>query len=636
MSYFRTSLLFIVLACIYTTAKKVDENGKMVLQYNVVAPGSNAASVNVGGTVYPMTRLWPLVPFYQVTVNATWNDTYFFIADGVSESFTREWNLCKASATYNDFFGRQNTIQKLFKIGEIFPKWERNSGADTVLDDDYISTVLFVGDASVNQQFMDVANKTTFSNMSVAIISRDDQEFFENRVKVNVEDTSQLKPKMKFSFDGNYHKRSSYKLRPSAADAVVMRDKLYIDMLDAVGNPHAEGCFARVYVNAAGLGLYNLQESPTSKDFIKSQFFGPKNVTAPEYLGEWYDATTGADFTQNVSQNFLYTYALESKPGNYNPLKKLIDAFAALDATNTAAIDAFSAAWFPVDYFFRAIALEYLTGSYDSYWFQTTNYVVYNDASESTADTFKCYFIDQDFDQSFGINLGPQYNPYGANYTSQPYTVYVNAKWGSFPADANTRYAVDKLLSNADYKAKFESILSTIVEKLYNQQTLFARIDSLKERLRPEVAWDYGLGEARAHQGRAGAFAFVWTLDQFDAGFDLPVDAAGINWGLKTFITERSNAVQKEFGFQFVTSPVTDTSKGCTLATIDDETTSTGATGSNNGVTSSNNGATGSGVNTGVTSSPAVTGSANETNAASRGFFSIATIMAAVLVAMMC
>jgi len=303
-------------------------------------------------------------------------------------------------------------------------------------------------------------------------------------------------------------------------------------------------------------------ESPSSKDFIKTQFFGADNMTRPDPLGVYLDATTGADFALDTN------IAAFVPPKNQSNavISTLIQALADLDIVNDAAVDAFSRNWFDIDYFFRAIAVEYLAGSYDSYWFMTTNFVVYNDPTESTPTTNKFYFIDQDFDQSFGVNLSPIYNPYGANYTKISYTAYVNKTWSVVGYDAPRRTMVDRLLSNPTYRTKFESILKTIVEGVYNPIALGRRIDAISNRIRPDMAWDIGLGvDNRAHHGNA-TVALVWTLADFDNGFTTSI---GGNWGLKTFISERSEFVASEFGITFIDPPLTPPMKNCTIGEND-------------------------------------------------------------------
>jgi len=235
-----------------------------------------------------------------------------------------------------------------------------------------------------------------------------------------------------------------------------------------------------------------------------------------------------------------------------------------LDINNAEEIKNLDENWLELDTLLRALALEYLAGHWDSYWFLTTNFVTYHPAEETVGikysyEKYKYYFIDQDFDQTWGVGMGEQLDP--ANFPKKSYKDFVNLDWANLnnndSYDSHTRVIVDKLIgcNSTDRDAKcttrsyFESHLKSIVQHIFNPNALGERIDAYKERLRPEVVWDTE-EVVRQHVGTKKLYDF--SVSDFDNNIESGnYLGSQFNWGLKDWIKTRADSVCKEFNFSY-------------------------------------------------------------------------------------
>jgi len=355
------------------------------------------------------------------------------------------------------------------------------------------------------------------------------------------------------------------KFRPSSYDPVFFRQILYGDIAHAIGNPAHESVTARVYQSdGVGIGLYVLQEDCTTESFIKTCFYGNKEdgTIRPYTKSVIYDCSTGADFNYydpnwlGAFQNDTYDLKME--------LKEMTRQIDILDINNPEDIKNLDENWLELDTLLRALALEYLAGHWDSYWFLTTNFIVYHPAEETEGTQFnyskyKYYFIDQDFDQTWGIGMAQQFDP--TNFPKKSYKDYVNLDWANLNEDdsydSHTRVIVDKLIgcgsTNRDAtcttRTYFESHLKSIVQHIFNPIALGGRIDAYKERLRPEVIWDTE-EVIRQHQGTKRLYDF--TVADFDSNIESGNYLGSlVFWGLKDWINIRAESVCKEFNFEY-------------------------------------------------------------------------------------
>eukprot|EP00833_Pecoramyces_ruminatium_P002194 jgi/Orpsp1_1/1176226/evm.model.c7180000056867.1 len=528
-------LLFILISL--TSARKV--------KFSVVSIGSNKVKVAIGNNKYKLSKINSYTPVYQAVIDIE-NTTvsYKYIADGVSESFTR--TLSKGlTTTYNEFYGRKYTIKSIPQLPTI-GTWTKSIGKGELFDDSYIPTVHI----TAKDEIIFTSKKPIVTNFdNIVFVLKDNIYSFNNTSAVG-KNYNWRKNQFKVLLGNNgIQGRYVFKFRDNNEDPTFMRQDLYGDIMNAIGCPTIQSVKTRVYINNKPVGYYILQEEAGSTSFVRSAFHGDNNgnllIKKTKKLGYVQDASTGADFyyTGNSFKSFK---KIDTGNGDNSRIKELAKAFEKLNINNDNEIKKFEKNWFDIDTFLKAIAMQYLTASYDSYWFFSSNFALYDNPTESKNGCYKFYFICQDWDATFGVNANPIYFQNHEDFIKRSYKDYVNKSWNSGDIyESKQRYAIDKLLSNSTIKARFESILKNIVSKIFNPVVISKRLDALVERHREEVLWNYDVIKNKPISKRSQKY--YWTIEDFDDNINEPV-GNGSSYGIKQYIYLRAKAIKEEFG----------------------------------------------------------------------------------------
>lgn len=355
-------------------------------------------------------------------------------------------------------------------------------------------------------------------------------------------------------------------MRPSFEDPLFFRQLLYTDLLNAVGNPVHQSVAARVYSSSNDnykefipIGLYVLQEDVTTWNFIKTAFYGNSTTEKAKFPSVGYgiplNGATGADFVwSKSSSNPLSNYSSFLYPDGYTNerVRELSRALYELDVKDSEAVEKFSNEWLDLTTFINAMVLEYLTGHWDSYWMHTCNFVIYDDPLTSPSNsTYHFYFVDQDFDMTFGVGMSKKINPWGSEFPKKSYRKLVNREWNVAGSDGKHRMAIDKLLDKGVTREYFEKRLKEIVQSIFNPDALSPLIDAYVERLRPEVQWDYEETMSKNPYDRQNyeIKQCKFTINDFDTNLDR--GGKYLYWGLKEWISIRAKAVADEFKFKW-------------------------------------------------------------------------------------
>jgi hypothetical protein len=320
-------------------------------------------------------------------------------------------------------------------------------------------------------------------------------------------------------------------------DPTQIRERLYSDILHAMGTYANLATMVRLFINGQFFGTFNMLDDITYYSYIRGSFYAG---TPPSAYGPLFDGATGADFLyhpESLDGYSNWTPAVGS-PEDYGAFDPLCKAFNETDVTNNDAVANFEK-MFDVDHFLRFMVMEYLTGAWDNYWMFQSNDGAYKDPTNNNM----WYFIDQDFDGTFGINLA---EPEGDGFLAVSYK--------DWPARYPGAVLINRLLQNNDTQAKFENYLTETVRVLFNNVTLTNRVLAIHDFILPD------LQEDRAVVQQSPGINFGWNIDQVTQNLWQAVAApnangGGAGFGLIQWISSKADAMAKEFNIQIVTEP---------------------------------------------------------------------------------
>lgn len=332
--------------------------------------------------------------------------------------------------------------------------------------------------------------------------------------------------------------RNWFKLRHMEEDPTQMREKLYADVLDALGAPGNRANMVRLFINGQGFGTFNMLDDVIQYSYIRAVFY---NGQPPLKMGPLYDGSSGADY-QYLPEDESHMYSwqpADGSPEGPEAVQELAKAFKEVDVKDDAQIDEFSKK-FDITSFLKFMVVEYLTGDWDGYWMQQTNDATYRDPTEDN----KWYYLGQDYDATFGVNLA---EPEGHDF--------VNISYKEFPKRYPNAVMINRLLENDHIRERFETYLKDTVTMLFNKNTLGRRIHAYHEFISHDLRWD------RSIKQQSSGNLFGWTYEQTSENLYHSVNApnpdstgGGADWGLLEWIEARSEAVAKEFNLEFLSA----------------------------------------------------------------------------------
>ncbi|KAI9239569.1 MAG: coth protein-domain-containing protein [Podila humilis] len=463
--------------------------------YNVIGfpdAETNTYAVEINGELYPLQTSKELFPLWSTRVDgvSTPSSYRYVQLNHKNKAVAREEflrNLADKNTTPNEFFNRETTLTTLPAIKQVYKDVRP---MDTgVFDVSQIATIHLTVDPAKFDDMMNNpmdqerkgikagfrfinANKTYSADMVKIKISGHGSRKF-RKVSLHV--------KFKKNKGGLFFDRSAIKLRAEYVDPSMIREKLYLDLLNSVGVGSSQGSYSRVYVNGKPHGLYLMVEDIEESMLMHTIHHGA--IKDKKALGSLYQMGTAVEFkgprTADYKQN-LYKNIIRGDNPKDEPMQQFIAFMKDLqdwDPTDTEGI-AFWNQRLDLDGFLRSMALEYLTGAFDSSWWSAHNYYMYYNPQLKVWQ-----FIPMDFDHSF--SAGDRLN------INETYKEYAQTCEGPNP---KSRPLVTKLIcKNKDINKKFETILLTITHDVFNNAALKKRVHAYERQLDQEVAWDYSI-----------------------------------------------------------------------------------------------------------------------------------------------
>ncbi|KAI8889231.1 coth-domain-containing protein [Backusella circina FSU 941] len=520
------------------------------VQYSVVAfpSGNQGVSVSVGGQTVALEKS----PSHQniFTGKAPFGDTYNYILTGgqgnVPETTTRKLNK-GATATGNEFFNRTQTVYSIPELPQAYNPINPTLMTNLNRSNEIATIIMSVNATELNQINTDPLGKFNDAHISefAYISSKEVIKFQGAGLKTSGKSTKEFS-KLSYAIDfGKYNTnnprdllygRTTLKLRAEETDPTFTREKLALDMLAASGAVTLSASWTRVFINGEPFGLFLLMDDD-STHFIDNVLHG----------GEWGSKNTGPTYKGNALSdtqegNLVYVgddpanyptdmYKLSDKGGDdtifkNNSQSRLIEFIKTLsqinpnEATDGEHPGAIANLVDPQNTLIH-MAMNFLIGSWDGFWYQASNYYLNQDLG-----TKKWTLITYDFDETFGNNLEvPGMNTVTYQNYSRP---------------GSQRPLVTVFLNNTYYRAMFEDILKTLVKRFFKPSVVEPRLKAWVEMLSEDIAW------TRSLSGKSSGTITQFTLEQFkETMTGLEVS----NPSIQQWVSNRCSSLQSQLNF---------------------------------------------------------------------------------------
>ncbi|KAG0274178.1 hypothetical protein BGZ96_004445 [Linnemannia gamsii] len=524
-------------------------------------PDSDAGSfgVLINGKITKLSTSPATLPLWSASVaGASTSSGYKYVKlseQGTvvqEECFWRSFQNKNAKSTINEFFLRQVTQTTLPEIPQVFNDDVRPKPSKA-FDHFQIATIHLTPDAvefanmvatppwqdvnAIQAGFQFISADTVYSVKKVKLkLSGRDSRYF-----------NKLSLRIKFVNGETFFDRPIIKLRSEVFDPTMIREKLYIDILNSVGVRTTQGAWVRVYVNGKPYGFYMMVED-IELPFLRGTMH--HGSSAPRDLGSLYkmsnlhttekEEEATMQFAGSKTANYnneVYENKNQGDNTNDEPMAQLIDFFKDLqdyDPTLSGGIEFWNTR-LDLDGFLRSMAIEYLGGAWDGYSIAGNNYFMYFNPTEA-----RWQFIPTDFDATFSV-LGKHADVLTTLTTLTTPTTYKEFSAHRLVIPGKDHPLVTKLIFlNKEISARFGQILFDIVSKVFNPKVLEPRIDAYEKMIADEVKWDYSLIRPKIPD-----FPDVTTLSSTIDDFHKSIieSVKGVNIGIKPWIKSRAEGV---------------------------------------------------------------------------------------------
>ncbi|KAG0035588.1 hypothetical protein BGZ81_005566 [Podila clonocystis] len=455
------------------------------------------------------------------------------------ESFTRFFTDKKATATVNEFFQRQITQNKLPKVPQTFKNVRSKTTPN--FDDSQIGTIHVIADPVIFDDMvknpLDEERKAIKASFRY-INANNVYSVQEVKMKVSGHGSRKFKKlSFRFKFDDDkgetFFNHPVVKLRSESYDPTLIREKLYIDVLNSAGIRTTQGAWNRLYVNGKPYGFY-LMVDDIEPPFLSNTFHNgelkPKQLGSLYQMGSHvlgleatlqYNGSRTADYHPEIYEN--KNLGANTKE---EPMAQLITFFKDLQDFNPAlpgGIEYWNKRLNLEDYL-RQMAVEYLGGTWDGYWWKGNNFFMY---FNPTTNIWQ--WVPTDFDSTFSNG--------NLKDVEVPYKQFAASRLKRAGKD---HPLITKLIyKNKDINSQFEKTLLTLATSVFNLKALEPRINAYEKMIQDEVKWDLTIDRSK-NPGKT----FGYTIDDFHKSITGPVK--NVNNGIKPWINYRAKDVPKQ------------------------------------------------------------------------------------------
>ena len=328
-----------------------------------------------------------------------------------------------------------------------------------------------------------------------------------------------LKKSFKISFNEyvsgrKYQGVKKLNLNGQHNDPTMIREKLFYDLWKKSGMVQRRTCFVKVFINNAYYGLYtNLEEM--DKQWL--------TLVYPDNSGNLYKCTYPADLdfisdnqeayknlqNSTVTGGRVYELETNTTADDYTRLAQLITK---LNQQPNSQFVVNISQILNVDKYLKSLALDVATGNWDNYSYNKNNYYLYDNPKDAKFD-----YIAYDADNTFGVDW------FGIDWGIRDCRHWINTNM-DLPL-------AQKILSIPAFFNKYKISLDSIARFVINPDTVFSRIDGMKQMIQQAA-------EADMYRVLDNGY----TISDFNDGFIKTVDDH-TPYGIKPFLAARKKAI---------------------------------------------------------------------------------------------
>ncbi|KAG4105308.1 coth protein-domain-containing protein [Neocallimastix lanati (nom. inval.)] len=489
-------------------------------------------------------------PVYTATVNVNAPVKYHYVLGSEEEKFTRTVN---SDSTLNEFFNRKVNVKKHPLLPKAYESFA-NTKKSKLFDDTFVSTVLIEASQSEVNYIHSHPNIEKYKvPAKVIYVSPYNVKTF-NSAKLAISGQSTLYDKklsykisgLKTENDEKLYDRTSVKLRADMIDASFIKEKIYYDMLNSLGVPTAQSKLTRVFINKKPIGLFLMSDDFSNKEFLKNTFNNGKKSTVTNHIfkADYYPsggAVGDLKYYGATSKKYdIYEYKGELEDVDSEdkvneilvPFLKSISNYGSGKSLN-----------FDINNFLKNLAMEFLGYASDNFWVRPGNFFIYKDGAKD-----KWYFLDSDFDQSFG---------HGDPDIAMSTTIdnYASKLNDEIP---KSRPLIETLRKVSAHDKFLKDAIKRAIQTCFNINAVGPRIDSFAELIKEDALWDYTCERQNRYTGHSLSNK-KYTEKDFTTQIS-STSSSPYPYPIKAWIINRSKKVASQLGISVPSKP--DTSLG--------------------------------------------------------------------------